>query len=200
VAPVRLILADGSQARFAVHGGFVEVSHNHGSSSRTSPSSRTRSTERAMIAKRAEEVLRLDPDDYDATVALPAPRCASRRHKAATGQVQRRRYGPVGRGRPVGPVTEDRVAVRSTTTSRRGSDALTQRRAVDAALECPRELVLILVEPIERSSPAHTSSVQSHVSKPSATAPAALECCSTSRCASSARRGIPRARRARRTG
>ena len=85
VAPVRLILADGSQERFAVHGGFVEVSHNHViilSDIAELPDEID--LERAAIAKaRAEEVLRLDPDDYDATVAL---RRAEVRIEAAQGR------------------------------------------------------------------------------------------------------------------
>jgi F-type H+-transporting ATPase subunit epsilon len=71
-APVRVVQSDGSQVAFAVHGGFVEVSHNHVIIlSDVAELSGEVDTMRAAAAKaRAEEVLRLEPDDYDATQAL----------------------------------------------------------------------------------------------------------------------------------
>ena len=71
-SPVRLILADGRQEQFAVHGGFVEVSHDHVIIlSDVAELPGEIDLERALAAKmRAEEVLRITPDDYDATVAL----------------------------------------------------------------------------------------------------------------------------------
>jgi F-type H+-transporting ATPase subunit epsilon len=71
-APVRLILADGNQLSFAVHGGFVEVSHDRViilSDVAELPSAID--VERARAAKaRAEEALRHNPDDWDAVGAL----------------------------------------------------------------------------------------------------------------------------------
>jgi F-type H+-transporting ATPase subunit epsilon len=70
--PVRLILNDGSQERFAVHGGFVEVSHNHVVIlSDVAELAGAIDVERANAAKeRAEEALRADPDDEEAAAAL----------------------------------------------------------------------------------------------------------------------------------
>jgi F-type H+-transporting ATPase subunit epsilon len=70
--PVRLILADGRHERFAVHGGFVEVSHNHVIIlSDVAELASAIDIERARAAKaRAEERLRADPDDPDAAAAL----------------------------------------------------------------------------------------------------------------------------------
>jgi F-type H+-transporting ATPase subunit epsilon len=70
--PVRLILNDGSQERFAVHGGFVEVSQNHVVIlSDVAELAGAIDVERANAAKeRAEEALRADPDDEEAAAAL----------------------------------------------------------------------------------------------------------------------------------
>ena len=70
--PVRLILNDGSQERFAVHGGFVEVSHNHVVIlSDVAELAGAIDVERANAAKeRAEEALRADPEDEEAAAAL----------------------------------------------------------------------------------------------------------------------------------
>jgi F-type H+-transporting ATPase subunit epsilon len=70
--PARVKFEDGSQQWFAVHGGFVEVGHNHvvilSDVAELAPSI---DVERAQAAKaRAEEVLRANPDDEEAAVAL----------------------------------------------------------------------------------------------------------------------------------
>jgi F-type H+-transporting ATPase subunit epsilon len=71
-APVRLILADGSDLAFAVHKGFVEVAHDRViilSDVAELPSEID--VERARVAKaEAEERLRHDPEDWDAVGAL----------------------------------------------------------------------------------------------------------------------------------
>jgi F-type H+-transporting ATPase subunit epsilon len=71
-APVRVILAAGQQEKFAVHGGFVEVSDNHVIIlSDVAELSQEVDVNRAAAAKaRAEEVLRQDPGDFDAQQAL----------------------------------------------------------------------------------------------------------------------------------
>src|SRR6516162_2396850 len=63
--PVRLVLANGEQVQFAVHGGFVEVSHNHVIILSDVAELHTQiDVERARAAKaRAEEALRVNPDD-----------------------------------------------------------------------------------------------------------------------------------------
>ncbi len=70
--PVRVVLSDGRQERFAVHGGFVEVSHNHVIIlSDVAELASQIDVERARDAKaRAEEALRSDPDDAEALAAL----------------------------------------------------------------------------------------------------------------------------------
>lgn len=70
-APVRVQTPDG-EMRFAVHGGFVEVSANSVIIlSDVAETPEAIDLERAFAAKaRAEEVLRAEPDDYDATIAL----------------------------------------------------------------------------------------------------------------------------------
>jgi len=70
--PVRLVLANGEQVQFAVHGGFVEVSHNHVIILSDVAELHTQiDVERARAAKaRAEEALRVNPDDADAVAAL----------------------------------------------------------------------------------------------------------------------------------
>jgi F-type H+-transporting ATPase subunit epsilon len=70
--PVRLILADGRQERFAVHGGFVEVAGNRVIIlSDVAELASAVDIERARAAKaRAEEALRTMPDDADAVAAL----------------------------------------------------------------------------------------------------------------------------------
>jgi F-type H+-transporting ATPase subunit epsilon len=70
--PVRVVLADGRQERFAVHGGFVEVSHNKCIIlSDVAEMSDGIDAERARAAKaRAEEALRANPDDAEAAAAL----------------------------------------------------------------------------------------------------------------------------------
>ena len=69
---VRLVLSTGGQERFAVHGGFVEVSHDRVIIlSDVAELSSDIDTERARLAKeRAEERLRHDADDEDAQNAL----------------------------------------------------------------------------------------------------------------------------------
>ena len=70
--PARVKFEDGSQAWFAVHGGFVEVSHNHVIilSDLAEPSGEI-DVERARAAKsRAEEMIRANGEDDDAQAAL----------------------------------------------------------------------------------------------------------------------------------
>ena len=69
---VRLVLSSGTQERFAVHGGFVEVAHDRVIVlSDVAELASDIDTERAREAKvRAEEALRLDADDEDAQAAL----------------------------------------------------------------------------------------------------------------------------------
>ena len=70
--PARVKFEDGTQAWFAVHGGFVEVSHNQVIilSDIAEPAADV-DVERATDAKsRAEDALRADPDDEDAQAAL----------------------------------------------------------------------------------------------------------------------------------
>jgi F-type H+-transporting ATPase subunit epsilon len=70
--PARVKFEDGSQAWFAVHGGFVEVSHNQVIilSDIAEPSAGI-DVARATDAKtRAEDALRANPDDIDAQAAL----------------------------------------------------------------------------------------------------------------------------------
>src|SRR4029077_34027 len=65
---VRLVLPGGGQERFAVHGGFVEVSHDRVIVlSDVAELAGDIDTDRAREAKaRAEEALRLNVDDEDA--------------------------------------------------------------------------------------------------------------------------------------
>jgi F-type H+-transporting ATPase subunit epsilon len=69
---VRLVLADGGQERFAVHGGFVEVAHDRVIVlSDVAELAADIDTDRARDAKaRAEEALRVNADDDDAQAAL----------------------------------------------------------------------------------------------------------------------------------
>lgn len=70
--PARVKFEDGSQAWFAVHGGFVEVSHNQVIilSDIAEPAADI-DVARATDAKtRAEDALRANPDDIDAQAAL----------------------------------------------------------------------------------------------------------------------------------
>ena len=70
--PARVKFEDGTQVWFAVHGGFVEVSHNQVIilSDVAEPASDI-DVERATDAKtRAEETLRANPDDELAAAAL----------------------------------------------------------------------------------------------------------------------------------
>ena len=68
----RITLADGSVLDVAVHGGFVQVSGDVVSIlSDVAETPEAIDLERAFLAKaRAEEVLRAEPEDYDATIAL----------------------------------------------------------------------------------------------------------------------------------
>jgi F-type H+-transporting ATPase subunit epsilon len=70
--PVRVILAGGSQEKFAVHGGFVEVGHNRVIIlSDVAELASQIDVERARAAKeRAEQALNANPDDTDAVAAL----------------------------------------------------------------------------------------------------------------------------------
>jgi F-type H+-transporting ATPase subunit epsilon len=69
---VRLVLADGGQERFAVHGGFVEVAHDRVIVlSDVAELAADIDPDRARDAKdRAEEALRTNADDEDAQAAL----------------------------------------------------------------------------------------------------------------------------------
>ena len=70
--PARVKFEDGTQAWFAVHGGFVEVSGNQVIilSDIAEPSTEI-DVERANDAQsRAEDALRANPDDEDAQAAL----------------------------------------------------------------------------------------------------------------------------------
>ena len=70
--PARVKFEDGTQAWFAVHGGFVEVSRNQVIilSDIAEPSGDI-DVDRANAAKaRAEDTLRTSPDDEDAQAAL----------------------------------------------------------------------------------------------------------------------------------
>jgi F-type H+-transporting ATPase subunit epsilon len=70
--PVELILADGARQVFAVHGGFVEVSHDRVTIlSDVAELSDYIDVERAQEAKtRCEEILARDPDDFVAQASL----------------------------------------------------------------------------------------------------------------------------------
>jgi F-type H+-transporting ATPase subunit epsilon len=70
--PVELILPDGARQLFAVHGGFVEVSHDKVTIlSDVAELSDYIDTERAAQARaRCEEILARDPDDFVAQAAL----------------------------------------------------------------------------------------------------------------------------------
>jgi F-type H+-transporting ATPase subunit epsilon len=70
--PARVKFEDGSQQWFAVHGGFVEVGDNHVVIlSDVAELASSIDVDRAQAAKaRAEELLRANPDDEDAAVAL----------------------------------------------------------------------------------------------------------------------------------
>jgi len=72
VWPVRLILEGGDEVRFAVHGGFVEVSRDRVTVlSDVAEIAGKIDVERAQAAKAAaEEALRSDPDDAIAEAAL----------------------------------------------------------------------------------------------------------------------------------
>jgi F-type H+-transporting ATPase subunit epsilon len=69
---VRVVLSDGRHERFAVHGGFVEVSNNKVIIlTDVAELADAIEVERAQMAKqRAEEALRTNPDDADAVAAL----------------------------------------------------------------------------------------------------------------------------------
>jgi F-type H+-transporting ATPase subunit epsilon len=70
--PVRLVMHDGRQERFAVHGGFVEVANDRVIIlSDVAELAGQIDVERARAAKaRAEEALRANPDDAAAAAAL----------------------------------------------------------------------------------------------------------------------------------
>jgi len=70
--PVRVILTDGRQEKFAVHGGFVEVSHNHVIIlSDVAELASQIDIDRARQSKaEAEEALRINPDDAAAVAQL----------------------------------------------------------------------------------------------------------------------------------
>jgi F-type H+-transporting ATPase subunit epsilon len=72
IYPVRVKFADGTESKFAAHGGFVEVSDNRVIIlSDVAELSQEVDVNRAAAAKaRAEEVLRQTPDDFDAQQAL----------------------------------------------------------------------------------------------------------------------------------
>jgi F-type H+-transporting ATPase subunit epsilon len=70
--PVRVILPDGGEQQFAVHGGFVEVAHDRVIIlSDVAELQDEIDVVRAGEAKqRAEQILRHDPDDFVAAEAL----------------------------------------------------------------------------------------------------------------------------------
>jgi F-type H+-transporting ATPase subunit epsilon len=70
--PARVKFEDGSQAWFAVHGGFVEVSHNQVIilSDIAEPAADIDVTRATEAKSRAEDALRADPEDQDAQAAL----------------------------------------------------------------------------------------------------------------------------------
>jgi F-type H+-transporting ATPase subunit epsilon len=70
--PVRIVLAAGSQEKFAVHGGFVEVGNNRVIIlSDVAELASQVDIERARAAKAtAEQALATNPDDADAVAAL----------------------------------------------------------------------------------------------------------------------------------
>jgi F-type H+-transporting ATPase subunit epsilon len=70
--PARVKFEDGSQEWFAVHGGFVEVSHNHVIIlSDVAELKADIDVDRAQAAEAsAEEALRADPDNEEAAAAL----------------------------------------------------------------------------------------------------------------------------------
>ena|SRR5690242_5467990 len=74
--PARVKFEDGTQEWFAVHGGFVEVSHNHVIIlSDVAELKADIDVERARTAEAtAEEGLRANPDDEDAAAALQRAR------------------------------------------------------------------------------------------------------------------------------
>jgi F-type H+-transporting ATPase subunit epsilon len=74
--PARVKFADGTQEWFAVHGGFVEVSHNHVIIlSDVAELKADIDVDRARTAEAAaEEALRADPDNEDAAAALQRAR------------------------------------------------------------------------------------------------------------------------------
>ncbi len=70
--PARVKFEDGSQAWFAVHGGFVEVSHNQVIilSDVAEPADGIDVGRAADAKARAEEALRADAEDDEASAAL----------------------------------------------------------------------------------------------------------------------------------
>jgi F-type H+-transporting ATPase subunit epsilon len=70
--PVRVVLADGSEVRAAVHGGFVEVSHNRVTVlTDVAELPEQIDVERATAARdRAQEAVNANPDDTEALDAL----------------------------------------------------------------------------------------------------------------------------------
>lgn len=68
IDPVRLLLVDGGEQAFAVHGGFVEMSHDHVTVlSDLAEAKEQIDVERARAAQaRAEEAVARDPDDETA--------------------------------------------------------------------------------------------------------------------------------------
>jgi F-type H+-transporting ATPase subunit epsilon len=70
--PARVKFEDGTQSWFAVHGGFVEVSHNQVIilSDVAEPADGIDVTRATDAKTRAEEALRADAEDDEATAAL----------------------------------------------------------------------------------------------------------------------------------
>jgi F-type H+-transporting ATPase subunit epsilon len=83
--PARVKFEDGTQAWFAVHGGFVEVSHNQVIilSDVAEPADGIDVTRATDAKSRAEEALRADADDDEASAALA--RASVRLEVAASG-------------------------------------------------------------------------------------------------------------------
>jgi F-type H+-transporting ATPase subunit epsilon len=70
--PVKITTEEGSEEWFAVHGGFVEVSHNHVTllSDVAELKDQVDRARAEQARDRANEILRSDPDDEDAQAAL----------------------------------------------------------------------------------------------------------------------------------
>jgi F-type H+-transporting ATPase subunit epsilon len=70
--PVKVVLTDGTERRFAVHGGFIEVAHSRVIvlSDVAELDSEVDVVRAERAKQRAEQRLREAPDDFDARAAL----------------------------------------------------------------------------------------------------------------------------------